>query len=139
MDWIAEKEGLDNLYRNPQPNASLIIRIHQNLMKDKILAPSTEVIQFLNENAVQLLGPEVVDILTNNRLEAYRSVLVANNLVTLEDVKEDLLNGDVLVNVIPANTLRKLKNQLGLTAIQGLTELVEPMRDQKKRSKAFGR
>jgi hypothetical protein len=64
---------------------------------------------------------------------------VANNLVTLEDVKEDLLNGDVLVNVIPANTLRKLKNQLGLTAIQGLTELVEPMRDQKKRSKAFGR
>jgi hypothetical protein len=139
MDWIAEKEGLDNLYRNPQPNASLIIRIHQNLMKDKILAPSTEVIQFLNENAVQLLGPEVVDILTNNRLEAYRSVLVANNLVTLEEVKEDLLNGDVLVNVIPANTLRKLKNQLGLTAIQGLTELVEPMRDQKKRSKAFGR
>jgi hypothetical protein len=139
MDWIAEKECLDNLYRNPQPNASLIIRIHQNLMKDKILAPSTEVIQFLNENAVQLLGPEVVDILTNNRLEAYRSVLVANNLVTLEDVKEDLLNGDVLVNVIPANTLRKLKNQLGLTAIQGLTELVEPMRDQKKRSKAFGR
>jgi ABC-type multidrug transport system fused ATPase/permease subunit len=136
MDWKAEKECLDELYRDPQANASDIIRIHQNIIKDANLATSSEVIKFLNQNAFQLLGPDAVVILKKNQLEAYSYLLVANNLLDLEDVKDDLLNGHVLANAIPAITLRRLKNQLGLaaaasassTAIPGLTTRVEPMR-----------
>lgn len=130
MDWKAEKECLDELYRDPQANASDIIRIHQNIMKDANLATSSEVIKFLNQNAFQLLGPDAVVILKKNQLEAYSYLLVANNLLDLEDVKDDLLHGDVLANAIPAITLRRLKYQLGLAAASasstGQPNLVEP-------------
>jgi hypothetical protein len=102
MDWKAEKECLDELYRDPQANASDIIRIHQNIIKDANLATSSEVIKFLNQNAFQLLGPDAVVILKKNQLEAYSYLLVANNLLDLEDVKDDLLNGDVLKQATPA-------------------------------------
>jgi hypothetical protein len=37
---------------------------------------------------------------------------MANNLLDLEDVKDDLLNGDVLKQATPANAFRKLKDEL---------------------------
>ncbi|XP_046648243.1 uncharacterized protein LOC124338206 [Daphnia pulicaria] len=139
MDWKAEKECLDELYRDPQANASDIIRIHQNIIKDANLATSSEVIKFLNQNAFQLLGPDAVVILKKNQLEAYSYLLVANNLLDLEDVKDDLLNGHVLANAIPAITLRRLKYQLGLAAASAsstsLTNLVEPIRSTSKPAK----
>ena len=49
-----------------------------------------------------------------HRLDAFRFTLVANNLIDLEDLKDDLLNGDVLEHAAPANAIRKLKADLGL-------------------------
>ena len=70
-----------------------------------------EVIQFLGEKAIQLLESEVVAILKKkNRMQSRGYLLVANNLLELE-VKDDLLNGDVLPKATPPNTLRKLKKK----------------------------
>ena len=43
-------------------------------------------------------------------------MLVVHNMLDLEDIKDDLLNGEVLANAIPPNTIRKLKTQLGLSS-----------------------
>ena len=116
MDWQEQKERLDKLFRDPQANASEIIRIHQKIIKNTNYSVSDEIIQFLNQNDVQLLESEVVDMLKKNRLDAYIYLLVANDLLDTEDVKDDLLNGDVLANAAPAKTIRKLKADLGLSS-----------------------
>ncbi len=55
-----------------------------------------DIIPVLNQKAVKLLIHELVDILKKYRLDAYSYLLVANNWLDLEDVKDDLLKGDVL-------------------------------------------
>jgi hypothetical protein len=89
-------------------------------------------VKFLNQKADKLLEPELFDNLKKIRIQSRSYLLVANNLLNLEDVKYDLLNGDVLANAIPSSTLNRLKSNLGLLAtahpMQGQANLlVGPM------------
>jgi hypothetical protein len=120
MDWQNVKDCLDKLFEDPQSNDSEIIRIHRKIIKDTDCSISEEVIQFLNKKDVQLLEPELVKILKKNRLEAYSYLLVANDLLNLEDFKDDLLNGDVVTSVAPPNTLRKLNTELSPSSVHNI-------------------
>ncbi|XP_046647754.1 uncharacterized protein LOC124337776 [Daphnia pulicaria] len=112
MDWQSQKDCLDKLYEDPLANDSEIIRIYDKIIKETNFTTSDKVVQFLNEKAVLLLEPELVEILTRNRMQSRAYLLVANNLLNLEDIKDD--NGDVLATLVPPNSLRKLKINLGL-------------------------
>ncbi|KZR97492.1 Uncharacterized protein APZ42_007607, partial [Daphnia magna] len=72
-------------------------------------------IPILNKLAVHLLSPEVTSILEKHRLDAFSYILVANSLLDLHDVKDDLENGDVLMTNASATANRKLKAELGVT------------------------
>jgi GTP-binding protein EngB required for normal cell division len=112
MNFQGEMERLEGLFRSPKENESEIMRIYFNIIKTGG-SDASNVIPFLNQKAVHLLSPQVIDILNKNRLDAYGYLLVAHNMWDLEDIKDDLLKGDVLANAIPPNTIRKLKSQLG--------------------------
>lgn len=120
MDWQNVKDCLDKLFEDPQSNDSEIIRIHRKIIKDTDSSISEEVIQFLNKKDAQLLEPELVKILKKNRLEANSYLLVANDLLNLEDFKDDLLNGDVVTSVAPPNTLRKLNTELSPSSVHNI-------------------
>nr|CAH0106881.1 unnamed protein product [Daphnia galeata] len=115
MNFQGEIERLERLFGNPKGNVSEIMRIYYTITKTGG-SDTSNVIPILNIKAVHLLSPEVVDILNKCRLDAYGYLLVANNMLDLEDIKDDLLNGDVLANATPPNTIRKLKTQLGLSS-----------------------
>jgi hypothetical protein len=108
-------ERLEELLRNPKGNESEIIRIYYTITKMGD-SDASNVIPILNQKAILVLSPEVVDILKKFRLDAFGYLLVAHNMLDLEDIKDDLLNGDVLANATPPNTIRKLKTQLGLSS-----------------------
>jgi hypothetical protein len=133
MEWQKQKECLDTLFEDPQANDSEIIRIYGKIIKDTNYSPySYDVVKFLNQKADKLLEPELCKILNELRIQSHSYLLVANNILNLEDVKYDLLNGEVLANAIPSNTLNRLKSNLGLLmtahSMQGPTNLlVEPM------------
>ncbi|XP_046463270.1 uncharacterized protein LOC124209368 [Daphnia pulex] len=115
MDYFQiQYKILGQLFENARDNASEIVRIYFTMIGHKDFQSSNLI--YLNQKAVLLLSTEVVDVLKNNRLDAFSYLLVANNLLDLEDVKEDLLNGDVLVKAkaTPSNSIRRLKAELGL-------------------------
>jgi hypothetical protein len=83
-------DRLERLYA--EANTSEIIRYYKKLTEDL----NSTIFPVLNQKAVKLLTPELVDILKKYRVEDYSYLLMANNLLDLEDVKDDLLKGDVL-------------------------------------------
>jgi GTP-binding protein EngB required for normal cell division len=115
MNFQGEMERLEELFRSPKGNESEIMRIYYTLTKTGG-SHASNIIPILNQKAVHLLSPQVVDMLNKFRLDAYGYLLVAHNMWVLEDIKDDLLNGEVLANAIPPNTIRKLKTQLGLSS-----------------------
>jgi GTP-binding protein EngB required for normal cell division len=113
MDYFQiQYEILGQLFENARDNASEIVRIYFTIIGHKDFESSNLI--YLNQKAVLLLSPEVVYVLKKTRLDAFSYLLVANNLLDLEDVKEDLLNGDVLAKATPSNSIRRLKSELGL-------------------------
>ena len=132
MEWQKQKECLEKLFEDPQANDSEIIRIYEKIIKDTNYSASDDVVKFLNQKADKLLEPELCKILKELRIQSHSYLLVANNLLNLEEVNYDLLNGDVLANAIPSSTFNRLKSNLGLLgtahSMQGPTNLlVEPM------------
>ncbi len=114
MNMHQEIQRLKTLFKNVDDNESEIIRVYYNLVKDRNC--DSNVVHFLNHAAAQLLSPRLTIVLKKHRLEAFSYILVANNLLNLEDVKDDLLNGNALMTNTPSNTIRKLKAELGLAA-----------------------
>ncbi|XP_045028187.1 uncharacterized protein LOC123471221 isoform X1 [Daphnia magna] len=114
MDVDKEVQRLESLSKDSQANMSEIIRIYYCIAKDASSAASSAV-PILNKLAVHLLSPAVTSISKKHRLDAFSYILVANNLLDLDDVKDDLENGDVLMTNAPATAIRKLKAELGVT------------------------
>ncbi|KZS01289.1 Uncharacterized protein APZ42_002100, partial [Daphnia magna] len=83
-----------------QANLRKIVRIYYRIAKDTS-SDASSAIPILKKLAVQLLSSEVIMILKKHRLDAFTYVLVANNLLDVDDVKDDLENGDVLVTNAP--------------------------------------
>lgn len=105
---------IQQLIKDAKANESEIIRIYGNIASKLVGSTASNVVFILNQSAVHLLSPQVFDILKKHRIDAHSYLLVANNLLDLEDVKDDLLYGDVLTNAIPANTIRRLKVELAV-------------------------
>lgn len=93
-------------------NISDIVRLYGILVQEG----SGSVDPFLIQSATRILSPDVVQLLKKHRIEAHSYKLVVNNLLDLEDLKDDLLNGDILSKTVPANAIRKLKTDLSLQA-----------------------
>ncbi|KAK4010027.1 hypothetical protein OUZ56_019173 [Daphnia magna] len=114
MDVDKEVQRLESLSKDSQANMSEIIRIYYCIAKDASSAASSAV-PILNKLAVHLLSPAVTSILKKHRLDAFSYMLVANSLLDLDDIKDDLENGDVLMTNASATAIRKLKVELGVT------------------------
>lgn len=116
MDFQANVQCLQNLLKDVDCNMNKIIRIYSNIAKDAS-SNASNMLSFLNESAIPLLKPEVTAILKKHRLDAFSYILVANNLLNLEDLAVDLLFGKVLLNNSAfSNDAVKLKFELGLLA-----------------------
>ena len=116
MNVQEEVDRLENLFSEAAANASEITRIYNNVIAQGTGAASN-LIPFLNQSAPRLLSPQVVNIMKKCRLDAYNYLLVANDLIELEDVKDSLLNDNVLEGIAPANGIRKLKAEFGLATM----------------------
>ncbi len=121
MNIQQEVQRLEKLFKDPNGNLNEIIRVYYNISKDNSPEASNAV-PFLNQSAVDLMSPELTNILKNHRLNSFSYILVANNLMNLEDVKDDLLNGDVLMDNIPPNTIRRLRADLGLGTVANIVD-----------------
>lgn len=73
-----------------------------------------ETTQWLNESAGAFLSPQLLNVLTKLRLEVYRFKFAALHFIDIDDVIEDLSNGEVLKNTqrIPPGVIIKLKREL---------------------------
>ncbi|XP_045028195.1 uncharacterized protein LOC123466488 [Daphnia magna] len=116
MDVDKEVQRLEDFMKDSQANLSEIVRIYYRIAKDTS-SDASSAISILNKLAVQLLSSEVIMILKKHRLDAFSYVLVANNLLNVDDVKDDLENGDVLVTNAPSNAIRKLKAELCVVSV----------------------
>ena len=117
MNVQEEVDRLENLFSEAAANASEITRIYNNVIAQGTgSVAASNLIPFLNQSAPRLLSPQVVNIMKKCRLDAYNYLLVANDLIELEDVKDSLLNDNVLEGIAPANGIRKLKAEFGLHA-----------------------
>ena len=116
MNIQEELQQLEIFLKDADANASEIIRIYSIIAKENS-SDASNAVRFLNKSAALLLSPELVTILKKHRTDAYSYILVANNLLDLEDVKDDLCNGNVLTDNIPPITCRKLKAELSLGAV----------------------
>ena len=115
MNVQEEVDRLENLFSEAAANASEITRIYNNVIAQGTgSVAASNLIPFLNQSAPRLLSPQVVNIMKKCRLDAYNYLLVANDLLELEDVKDSLLNDNVLEGIAPANGIRKLKAEFGL-------------------------
>ncbi len=102
----------DLMGKDLENNISDIVRLFGILVQEG----SGSVDPFLIQSATRILSPDVVQLLKKHRIEAHSYKLVVNNLLDLEDLKDDLLNGDILSKTVPANAIRKLKTDLSLQA-----------------------
>ncbi|XP_057368811.1 uncharacterized protein LOC130689886 [Daphnia carinata] len=116
MDVDKEVVRLERLMKDSQANMSEIINIYFNIVKEGTSAVSSA-LPFLKDSAVRLLFPELMEILKKHRLDAFSYILVANNLLDVDDVKDELENGDALTSHVPPNAIRKLKAELGVASV----------------------
>ncbi|XP_057368807.1 uncharacterized protein LOC130689885 [Daphnia carinata] len=113
MDVVQRLEGLMN---DPKANRSEIIHIYFIIVKEGTSAVSSAM-PLLKDSAVHLLSPELMKILEKHELDAFSYILVANKLLNVDDVKEELENGDALTGHVPPNAIRKLKAELGVASV----------------------
>lgn len=108
---------LDLSIQDVDANASEIVRIYHTLAVKNENPENISSIPFLNELSNKLLNPQVLATVKRHRIDAFQYLLVANNLLDFEDIKDDLLHGDVLKQILPANAIRKLKSEVGIASV----------------------
>jgi len=75
---------------------------------------SLDTVEWLNESVSLFLSPPLQNVLTKLRLEVYGFKFAALNFIDIDDVIDDLLNGEILKSVhsLPPGAFNKLKSQL---------------------------
>ncbi|XP_057368803.1 uncharacterized protein LOC130689884 [Daphnia carinata] len=116
MDVDKEVQRLERLMKDSQANMSEIINIYFNIVKEGTSTVSSAM-PFLKDTAVRLLSPELMEILKKHRLDAFSYILVANSLLDVDDVKDELEKGNALTSHVPPNAIRKLKAELGVASV----------------------
>ena len=73
-----------------------------------------ETAQWLNETASAFLFPQLLNVLTELHLEVYRFKFASLHFTHINDVIDDLSNGEILKSTqnLPPGVLRKLKQHL---------------------------
>ena len=73
-----------------------------------------ETVDWLNETAITFLSPELQKVLLDLRLEVYGFKFAALHLIDIDDVIDDLSNGEILKSIhsFPPGALSKLKREL---------------------------
>ena len=73
-----------------------------------------ETAQWLNETASAFLSPQLLNVLTELHLEVYRFKFASLHFTHINDVIDDLSNGEILKSTqnLPPGVLRKLKQHL---------------------------
>lgn len=113
-------ELLKSLLGDVETNKSKIIELYYTISNEES-TEALDAVPFLNESAKQLLSTEVITILRKHRLDAYSYILVANKLLELENLKNDLIHGNVLVDTASQRTVNNLIKELGIQLSQNKT------------------
>jgi len=79
---------------------------------NSILSLKPETINLLNRAADNFISDELMNLLGNCLLKKYSFYFVAHHFFNVEDVIEDVSNGDVLKKVLPTGGFNKLKKEL---------------------------
>lgn len=76
------------------------------------LSPDT--LAWLNKTASLLFSPDLLDVLSKLHLDVYGFTFAALRLIDIEDVIDDISNGDILKNIhnLPPGAFNKLKREL---------------------------
>ncbi len=114
---VAQKIGhLHELMNNPARKEGTVLRIFHDLFEltcgGRDLSPSTA--EWLSEAASFFLSPQLLRVLFNSRLEVYAFHFAALNFTEVDDVVDDLCNGEVLKSIhsFPPGAFNKLKREL---------------------------
>ena len=108
---------LTELLNDPESNEEgSILRVYYELFqlsnegRDLFL----ETLKWLNETARLFLSAQLVNVLTKLHLHVYGFKFAALNFIDIDDVLDDLMNGDILKSVhsLPPGAFKKLKRQL---------------------------
>jgi len=107
---------LTELMNNPNRKEGSVLRIFHELFQlthqGRDLPPLT--IEWLSETACAFLSPELLKILFKLRLEIYSFQFAALNFIDIDDVIDDLTNGEILKSIysLPPGAFNKLKREL---------------------------
>ena len=107
---------LTELMNNPSRKEGSVLRIFHELFQitheGRDLPPLT--IEWLSETACSFLSPELLKILFKLRLEIYSFQFAALNFIDIDDVIDDLSNGEILKGIysFPPGALNRLKREL---------------------------
>lgn len=77
-----------------------------------ILSLKPETINLLNRAADNFVSTELKNLMENCSLKKYSFYFVAHHFFDIEDVIEDVCNGDVLKKTLPTGGFNKLKKEL---------------------------
>lgn len=92
----------------PIENNTLSLQAESN----SIFSLKPETIDLLNRAADKFISAELTNLLENNSLKKYSFYFVAHHFFNVEDVMEDVINGEVLKKTLPTGSFNKLKNEL---------------------------
>ncbi len=107
---------LIEVMNNSDAKEGSVLRIFHELYllarEGRDLPPET--VDWLNETAIPFLCPQLQKVLSDLRLEAYGFKFAALHLIDIEDVIDDLSNGEILKNIhsFPPGAFSKLKREL---------------------------
>jgi len=114
---VAEKiVYLTELMKNSDRNEGSALRIFHELFQltheGRDLPPATA--EWLSEAASFFLSPQLLKVLFKLRLQVYGFQFAALNLTDVDDVVDDLTNGEILksINSLPPGAYIKLKREL---------------------------
>ncbi len=107
---------LTELMNSPSRKEGSVLRIFHELFQlthqGRDLPPLT--IEWLSETACAFLSPELMKILFKLRLEIYSFQFAALNFIDIDDVIDDLTNGEILKSIysLPPGAFNKFKREL---------------------------
>jgi len=114
---IADKlTHLTEVMNNSNGNEGNVLRIFHELYlltrEGRDLSPET--VDWLNETAITFLSPKLQKVLFDLRLEVYGFKFAALHLIDIDDVIDDLSNGEILKSIhsFPPGAFNKLKREL---------------------------
>lgn len=113
-DISKQLEYLTSLLDDPESNKGKILYCISSLYSASM---TQETIDLLNKSASLVMSADLISILKGLYIEEYCALFASKRLLEIEDVKEDLLNGDVIkTSSIPAIVVNKLKSKVSVDA-----------------------